>query len=107
MSRDTTAGEASGDGPLEVRRDGSRAIVVLRGRIDSAAAEPLFAAVSAALREGPEEVALELAEVGFVSSAGMRALIGLVRSLKPLGGSIAVCAAVLKILPLPSAVAFC
>lgn len=57
--------------PLETRRDGARAIIVLRGRVDSSAADPLIAAVSEALREGPEELAFEMAEVLFVSSAGI------------------------------------
>jgi anti-sigma B factor antagonist len=61
--------------PLELRREGLRAIIVLRGRIDSSTADPLVALVSETLREGAEELALEMAEVTFVSSAGIGAIL--------------------------------
>lgn len=69
----TTADPTGPDGelPLETRREGSRAIIVLRGRVDSSVADPLVAAIAEALREGPEELAIELDEVTFVSSAGI------------------------------------
>lgn len=60
---------------LEFRREGMRAVIVLRGRVDSSAADPLVAQVAEALREGPEELALEMAEVAFVSSAGIGAIL--------------------------------
>lgn len=65
------AGGAGNEPALEARREGVRAIVILRGRVDSSAADPLVTAVCDALREGPEELSLELAEVTFVSSAGI------------------------------------
>jgi anti-anti-sigma factor len=61
--------------PLDLRRDGPRAVIVLRGRVDSSAADPLVALVSEVLREGPEELALEMVEVAFVSSAGIGAIL--------------------------------
>jgi anti-anti-sigma factor len=71
MNPNPDLGGAGGEPALEARREGVRAIVILRGRVDSSAADPLVTAVCDALREGPEELSLELAEVTFVSSAGI------------------------------------
>lgn len=68
-------------------------IVVLSGRLDAvsqASAEQFLEAVTAS---GAKRIVLDCAGIEFISSAGIRPLLTLVKRVKPLGGGVSVCAA--------------
>lgn len=66
---------------------GDRVTLVGRGRIDAETAAELEAAVDDQLRLGRHAIRLDLAAVGFLSSAGIRALFNAHRNAKAAGGS--------------------
>lgn len=66
---------------------GDRVDLVARGRIDSETATELEAAVDEQLRLGRHTIRLDLGEVGFLSSAGIRSLFNVHRAAKGAGGS--------------------
>ena len=66
---------------------GDRVELVARGRIDSETAAELEAAVEDQLRLGRHTIRLDLGDVGFLSSAGIRALFNVHRAAKGAGGS--------------------
>ncbi len=67
--------------------------LVARGRIDIESAEELEAAVDEELRLGRHTIRLDLTEVGFLSSAGIRVLFNIHRAAKATGGSCLISAA--------------
>jgi anti-anti-sigma factor len=66
---------------------GDKAELVARGRIDAETAAELEAAVDEQLRLGRHTIRLDLGDVGFLSSAGIRALFNVHRAAKGAGGS--------------------
>jgi len=68
-------------------KHGDRVDLVARGRIDSETATELEAAVDEQLRLGRHTIRLDLGEVGFLSSAGIRSLFNVHRAAKGAGGS--------------------
>lgn len=71
-----------------VAEDGSRRVeLVLRGRIDAETSVDLEAAVDDHLRGGETTIRLDCTEVGFLSSAGIRALFNVGRAAKGAGGT--------------------
>ena len=66
---------------------GDRVDLVARGRIDAETAAELEAAVEEQLRLGRHTIRLDLADVGFLSSAGIRVLFNVHRAAKGAGGS--------------------
>lgn len=68
-------------------------VVPLAGRIDAAAAPGLRDRVRAALQSGVHLIVVDLTEVSFISSSGLRALLLLARELRKQGGDLRLCAA--------------
>lgn len=66
------------------------ATLVLAGRFDATWSESVAAVLSECVRAGAHVVRLDLAEVVFLSSAGLRVLLGSYRELSGIGGSLAV-----------------
>lgn len=64
-----------------------RVDLVARGRIDAETAAELEAAVEEQLRQGRHTIRLDLGDVGFLSSAGIRTLFNVHRAAKGAGGS--------------------
>jgi anti-sigma B factor antagonist len=60
---------------VSVERRGVAAVVGVRGEIDMATSAQLREALSAALAGAPDAVAVDLSEVAFISSSGLRELI--------------------------------
>ena len=79
---------------LDVKRQASFGKVVyqLKGRIDGQSAEPLYVQIAKAEGAGMKSLTLSLANVDFVSSAGIRTFIKITRFCKELGASFAVTA---------------
>jgi len=60
---------------LTTRRDGRRAVLALRGELDMASARRVEAEVERALAGGTEVVVLDLRELEFMDSSGLRAVL--------------------------------
>lgn len=64
------------------------AVVEASGRIDSSTAAQFEQALSQAMEKGHKNVVLDLAQVDFLSSAGLRAMVNARKSLQALGGNL-------------------
>ncbi len=85
----------NGDNVLRMRkrirqRDGR--VVTFAGRIDASTATALEAAVRSAMRDGAASIILDLQEVTFLSSSGLRTLLLLARELRKMNGDLLLCA---------------
>lgn len=67
-------------------------VVPLAGRIDAATAPVVNKAVRAAMEDGVRQIVVELREVTFLSSSGLRTLLLLARELRRDGGDLVLCA---------------
>lgn len=67
-------------------------IVTLHGRIDASAAPAVNKAVREAISEGAQHIIVELRDVTFLSSSGLRTLLLLARELRRDGGDLVLCA---------------
>jgi len=77
---------------LSASEAGSPRVVALAGKLDAnsqAAAERFLEEIVAG---GATQVVLDCTALEFISSAGVRALLFLVKRVKPLGGAVSVCA---------------
>lgn len=80
---------------MEIRRisENDSLVLALSGRLDAAWAEPVQAALEAAIRDGRHRIVLDLAGVDYVSSAGLRVVIGGYKQLRAIHGQLVVRAA--------------
>lgn len=78
---------------IDRRQRGSGIDLVVRGRLDAASAGELGRAVEESMRQGLHEIALDLTDVVFLSSAGIRELLTAHRNAKTAGGRCMVIAA--------------
>lgn len=67
-------------------------VVTLAGRIDAATAPEVNRIVREAIRDGGKQIVVELRDVTFLSSSGLRALLLLSRELRREGGDLVLCA---------------
>ncbi len=81
------------DGRLECEvadvRTGEVRAVTVRGEVDLATATDLESVVRTALEEAPDGVVLDLAQLTFIDSSGLRALVALAKDAESLGTSLA------------------
>jgi stage II sporulation protein AA (anti-sigma F factor antagonist) len=68
-------------------------VVVLTGKLDALSQAPAERYLESIVAEGATRVVLDCTELEFISSAGIRALLFLVKRVKPIGGAVSVCAA--------------
>jgi len=80
--------------PLEVRADpiGEVQIVRLSGRLDSATAEEFDSRIQQFAAGTATRMVLDLSHVDYVSSAGLRSLLGLLKQVKAQGGTLVLAA---------------
>lgn len=80
----------SGEQPLDVVIEliGAIHVVHAAGRLDSATAEAFDARMQQAIVAQGMQVVLDLAKVNYVSSAGLRSLLVLLKQVKALGGAL-------------------
>ncbi|MGD9781816.1 MAG: STAS domain-containing protein [Kiritimatiellia bacterium] len=76
---------------LSVEKQNQTAIVAARGRLDAAGAPLLETRCKALILEGSNRLLLDLAQVEYVSSAGLRSLLVLAKAVKSAGGALALC----------------
>jgi len=74
------------------RTEGAAVVVSLDGRLDGVTAPDLEATITAIVERGDVRVALDCAEMGYVSSAGLRALLVSARKCQQGGGKLTVAA---------------
>jgi stage II sporulation protein AA (anti-sigma F factor antagonist) len=67
-------------------------VVVLVGKLDAISQAVAERYLESVVAEGATHVVLDCAELEFISSAGIRALLFLVKRVKPIGGAVSVCA---------------
>jgi anti-anti-sigma factor len=73
-------------------RIGDTFVVTAKGRLDSGASAVFAEKVGALITSANPKLLIDFAEVDFVTSAGLRALLVLVKKVKAAGGSFALCA---------------
>ena len=64
------------------------AVVTVTGRVDSATAGDLEAALTALIGEGNNNLVLDLSGVDFLSSSGLRVLVTTLKSVRKSGGDV-------------------
>ena len=69
---------------------GGAAELAVRGRLDSYWADHLDARLTEIVRDGNDRIRIDLAEVTFLSSAGIAVLVKFYKRLRDLGGTLAV-----------------
>lgn len=74
------------------RTEGAAVVVSLDGRLDGVTAPDLEATITTIVERGDVRVALDCAEMGYVSSAGLRALLVSARKCQQGGGKLTVAA---------------
>ncbi len=72
-------------------RDGSNVVVGAGERIDGTNAREFQSALDAAIEETDRVVVLDLSDLSYISSAGLRAILMTARSLRRQEGTLAVC----------------
>jgi anti-sigma B factor antagonist len=83
----------AGNGGLEVIEETSDGILVVSpvGRVDSGTAGTLEKRLLERLAQGERRVVIDLGDVSYISSAGLRVLLLILNKLKALGGRLALC----------------
>lgn len=70
---------------IVVERDGDRALLRLRGEIDPHTAPLLDAQLDEVVASGAQWIGLDMSEVGFIDSSGLRVIIGARRAAQERG----------------------
>jgi anti-anti-sigma factor len=76
---------------LAIERQNGTAIVAASGRLDAAGAPEIESRCKALIQDGAIRLLLDLANVEYVSSAGLRSLLVLAKTVKAAGGALALC----------------
>lgn len=66
-------------------------ILALAGRMDATTTPEFESAARALLAQGKNRVIVDMADLEYISSAGLRGILGLVKSIKAASGRLAVC----------------
>ena len=76
---------------MEIQRthENDTLVLALAGRLDATWAEPVEAALDAAVRAGSHRIVMDLAGVDYISSAGLRVVIGGYKQLRAIHGGFA------------------
>lgn len=88
---------------IERNKEDGRLTLVLKGRLDAAWCPAVQQALSGAVREGEHHIRLDMAGVDYISSAGLRVLIGGYKQVSAIGGALSLVnasAEVLKVIEL-------
>ncbi len=83
-----------GSAPMEVAKEqrGGAMIVRITGRLDILNSKELGNELQAVIDEGQRYLVLEMSGLEYVSSSGLRVLLQARKTLKPLGGTVVLCA---------------
>jgi anti-anti-sigma factor len=72
---------------FDVKKEESRTVVVISGRMDAVTAPEAEKGFSAVVDGGVKEMAIDLKDLEYISSAGLRSLLALAKRLKTEQGS--------------------
>lgn len=64
----------------------------LKGRLDAASSKSTEERILKKIEEGERRLVIDMAEIGYISSVGLRVLMVVAKRLKGLGGKVAICA---------------
>ncbi len=73
---------------LSNRKEGNARVVSVKGRMDAVTAPEFEKAVETMMSEGETAFVVDLAELDYISSAGLRSILALTKKLKTNGGSL-------------------
>lgn len=76
---------------VSVSQDGPVTIVEIEGKIDTATCDDVETALLAAIDKGANRMVIDLAEVDYISSAGLRSVLIASKKIKALKGRVAFC----------------
>lgn len=76
---------------ISIEKQNDVSVVVADGRLDAVGAPSLEACGKQLVQEGAKRVLLDMGKVVYISSAGLRSLLVLVKSLKAAGGTLVLC----------------
>jgi anti-anti-sigma factor len=74
---------------IEAKAEGDELVLVLRGELDPHTAPRLGDELDKVRSEGNDKIVLDLAELGFIDSSGLRVIIGAHKAAATDGGSLA------------------
>ncbi len=72
-------------------REGEALVLALDGRVDSGTAPSFETRLATAAQKGEQKVVVDFADVGYISSAGLRALLSGAKKVQNSGGRLAIC----------------
>lgn len=78
---------------IQSKRDAGAFLITLEGRLDATWADPVQAALEAAIRAGEHRIVMDFAGVDYVSSAGLRVVIAGYKQLRAIQGGFTIRAA--------------
>ena len=73
---------------LSNRKEGNALVVSVKGRMDAVTAPEFEKAAETLMGEGETAFVVDLAELDYISSAGLRSILALTKKLKTNGGSL-------------------
>ncbi|MDD5272821.1 MAG: STAS domain-containing protein, partial [Methylovulum sp.] len=73
---------------ITTQLEGDEMHIALQGRLDAAWSQSVNKALQDIIHDGAHHIALDLAQVNYLSSAGIRVLVLLVKNLKAIGGTL-------------------
>ena len=76
---------------ISIEKLNDRAVVATSGRLDAAGAPALEAQCKTLIQEGAKRLLLDMAQVEYISSAGLRSLLVLAKAMKASGGTMVLC----------------
>jgi anti-anti-sigma factor len=76
---------------LEISRRGQRLLIAINGRLDTLTSPEFDQRATKELAQENGEVVLDLHGLDYISSAGLRALLGLAKLVEGNGGKVAIC----------------
>jgi anti-anti-sigma factor len=76
---------------LHEERIGDACVVIAKGRLDGTASGPFADRIGGLINGTKPKLLIDLAGVDFVSSAGLRAVLTLIKKIKASGGAFALC----------------
>lgn len=77
---------------VQKSRENETVIVAVKGRIDAVAASDFEQQMSDLLAQGEKRIVLDMSELEFISSAGLRSILVMVKKLKGQDGGLALAA---------------
>ena len=72
---------------ISIEKPNDRAVVATSGRLDAAGAPALEAQCRTLIQEGAKRLLLDMAQVEYISSAGLRSLLVLAKAMNSSGGA--------------------